>query len=243
MKATKNVTLTKELVEVRIGTIFSTTKGYIATLLLYQDARASMTVLDNLYPGWQRHHQNIGGMTFCTISVYDSEKQIWITREDVGTAGEFEKEKSAVSDSFKRAATNFIPAFRALYNAPKIKIILNDDEITETKNGKFACNTEFIVSELAYDEEKKTFTALKIVDEYGEVRYDLTKPVKKVNTGVRLKPATATTTTTTKTPATYSGCTCTGCGKKISDKVASFSLSKFKRHLCMDCQKQARAVA
>lgn len=239
MKTTKNVTLTKDLVEARIGTIFSTSKGYMANLLLYQDARASMNVLDSLYPGWQRHHQNIGGLTFCTISVYDSEKQTWITREDVGTAGDFEKEKSAVSDSFKRAATNFIPAFRALYNAPKINIVLNDNEVVEKNNGRFTCYTKFIVSELAYDEAKQCFTALKIVDENGEVRYDIAKPVIKVNATVRSKPATATA----HTSGSFGGSVCAECGKKISDKVASYSLDKFKKCLCMDCQKQAKAVA
>lgn len=36
---------------------------------------------------------------------------------------------------------------------------------------------------------------------------------------------------------------CSGCGKEISDKVFSYSMARYKRPLCMDCQKkQGRAA-
>lgn len=36
---------------------------------------------------------------------------------------------------------------------------------------------------------------------------------------------------------------CSGCGKEISDKVFSYSLARYKRPLCMDCQKKHGKVA
>ena len=36
---------------------------------------------------------------------------------------------------------------------------------------------------------------------------------------------------------------CSGCGKEISDKVFSYSMARYKRPLCMDCQKKQGRVA
>lgn len=238
-ETTKNIPLTKDMVEVRIGTLTSTPHGYRGNLLIYQDARASMNVLDTLYPGWQRLHQEIGGQIFCTLSVFDNERKTWISRTDVGTAGDFEKEKSAVTDSFKRAATNFIPAFRALYKAPAIYIPLSDKEVSEGSNGKLRCYTKFTIADIAYDEQTQTFTALKIVDGNGEVRYDLNK-----TTDTSTHEGATTVKPRVTSTATYNnGCTCAECGAKISDKVAIFSLSKYKKHLCMNCQKHTQMAA
>ena len=36
---------------------------------------------------------------------------------------------------------------------------------------------------------------------------------------------------------------CSGCGKEISDKVFSYSMARYKRPLCMDCQKKHSKTA
>ena len=36
---------------------------------------------------------------------------------------------------------------------------------------------------------------------------------------------------------------CSGCGKEISDKVFSYSIARYKRPLCMDCQKKHSKTA
>ena len=36
---------------------------------------------------------------------------------------------------------------------------------------------------------------------------------------------------------------CSGCGREISDKVFSYSMARYKRPLCMDCQKKQGRVA
>ena len=35
---------------------------------------------------------------------------------------------------------------------------------------------------------------------------------------------------------------CSECGKAISPKVSAYSISKFKKQLCMDCQRQSKAA-
>ena len=86
-------------IECRVGGVFDTG----ITLLLYKNARVDQAVLDEVFGvyGWQRSHMMIGNSMYCTVSIWDKEKQTWISKQDVGTTGEFEKEKSAASDSLR----------------------------------------------------------------------------------------------------------------------------------------------
>ena len=70
---------------------------------------------------WQRKHEVIGGNLYCTVSIWDEEKQQWISKMDVGTASYTEKEKGEASDSFKRACFSH-GIGRELYTAPFIWI-------------------------------------------------------------------------------------------------------------------------
>jgi len=234
----KDVPLTKEMVGVRINTIQNTQSGYYANLLLHQEPRASMKVMDELYPGWQRTHQEIGGQMFCTISVFDKELGTWISRQDVGSAGEFEKDKSKATDSFKRAVVNFVPALRALYYAPQIRIKLNDNEVSQGNTGNYRCYTKFVATELAFDFEKQEFTSLVITDDKGNVRFD----IKSQNNVTLPAPKATASIKTANSTATNNGLTCIECGKKVTPKVAEFSQRKFNKCLCMDCQKVAQAA-
>lgn len=91
-------------IECRVGSIGE--KGI--SLLLYKNARVDQAILDEAFGiyGWQRSHMMIGNSLYCTVSIWDPEKKTWISKQDVGTTGDFEKEKSAASDSFKRACVN-----------------------------------------------------------------------------------------------------------------------------------------
>ena len=74
--------LRSDEIECRIGTINE--KGL--SLLLYKDARADMKILDETFGvfGWKRTHQSIDGNLYCTVEIWDSEKQSWIAKQDVG---------------------------------------------------------------------------------------------------------------------------------------------------------------
>lgn len=151
--------LTANDVECRIKKI--TNEG--AVLLLYKTARVDMRILDEVYGSmnWQRHHEVINNNLFCTISVWDSEKSQWVSKQDVGTESNAEAEKGQASDAFKRAGFAW-GIGRELYDAPFIWI-----------SGKVSEYDRFHVTDIQYDREKQEFTRLTICDDKGKERYRL----------------------------------------------------------------------
>ena len=152
-----------EEIEVRIGTINQ--KGL--TLLLYQDARVGMTILDETVGAmnWQRKHELINGNLFCSVGInvnYDEpEKEpLFVWKQDVGVESFTEKEKGQASDSFKRAVVNW-GICRCLYSAPFIWISADKVEINQGGNGKFQCYDKFAVEQILYD-DAKNIVALSI---------------------------------------------------------------------------------
>tara|TARA_R110001599_G_scaffold208820_1_gene406064 strand:- start:133 stop:714 length:582 start_codon:yes stop_codon:yes gene_type:complete len=95
-----------------------------AIILVYKDARADMQVLDSAVGplNWKREHSQ--GNHNCTVSIWCDEKKQWVSKEDVGTESNTEKEKGLASDSFKRACFNW-GIGRELYDYPFIKVDLN----------------------------------------------------------------------------------------------------------------------
>lgn len=134
--------------DVRIGSV---NKGG-AALLLYKDARADMNILDETVGplNWQRKHEVIDGKLFCTISVFDPDKNEWVSKQDVGTESYTEKEKGQSSDSFKRACVN-LGIGRALYTAPNIFFFTNQLDKYTIENGKAKCYDTFSVADIQYD--------------------------------------------------------------------------------------------
>lgn len=133
------------------------------TLLLYKDARVDQNILDETVgpENWQRSHELIGDNLYCTVSIYDADKKMWVSKQDVGTESNTEAEKGQASDSFKRACFNW-GIGRELYTAPRIKIdvVKGIDKYTKFK-----------VQEIDYDEDgninKLRITANnKVVYEY-----------------------------------------------------------------------------
>lgn len=164
--------LTANDVECRIKKI--TNEG--AVLLLYKTARVDMRILDEVYGSmsWKRHHEVINGNLFCTISVWDSDKAQWISKQDVGTESNDEAEKGQASDAFKRAGFAW-GIGRELYDAPFIWI-----------SGKVSKYDRFHVTDIQYDREKQAFTRLTICDDKGKERYRLgTKPDRPQSTDNR----------------------------------------------------------
>lgn len=134
-------------IDCRIGTISE--KGL--SLLLYKDARCDMNVLDETVGplNWKREHTRDNQN--CVVSIWDSEKKEWISKEDTGTASNTEAEKGLASDSFKRACVNW-GIGRELYTAPFIWVKAEDCNIVPGFNGKKKCNDKFIVVKLNYKE-------------------------------------------------------------------------------------------
>lgn len=159
--------LRAEEIECRVGTISA--KGL--SLLLFKDARVDQKLLDETFTpmGWRRSRQEIGGNLYCTVSVWDKEKEQWIDKQDVGTMGNSEKEKSQASDSFKRACFNW-GIGRELYTAPFIWIPA--DRVRITANGeRFSTSERFQVASISYSGERE-ISALSSEDSKGKKVYD-----------------------------------------------------------------------
>ena len=170
--------LRAEEIECRIATINE--KGL--SLLLFKDARADQRLLDEVFTpfGWKRTHQMIDGNLYCTVEIWDREKQQWIGKQDVGTASYSEKEKGQASDSFKRACFNW-GIGRELYTAPFIWIPAEKTAI-QRKGDKYTSYNRFSVSSISYNQQRE-ITALSIVNERGELVYE--KKVPSANTNLK----------------------------------------------------------
>jgi len=164
-------TLKANEIDCRINTINE--KGL--TLLLYKDARVDMNILDEVVGpmNWQREHKELKGNIYCGVSLWDEEKQQWITKWDCGKESFSESEKGEASDSFKRACVNATGVGRELYTSPFIWISKENYTPAE-KNGKLTTYDTFRVKQIRYNEEREIDGLVivnaknnKVVFEYG----------------------------------------------------------------------------
>lgn len=167
-------TLRADEIDCRIQSVSKNKNGVGAVVLLYKDARVDMNMLDEVVgpTRWKRTHELIGNNLYCTVSIMHDTNE-WISKQDVGTESNTEKEKGQASDSFKRACFNW-GIGRELYSAPFIYINLNNGEYSEF-NGKYKSYAKFNVSDIGYD-DKKNINRLTIVDNKGNVRYTFGTP-------------------------------------------------------------------
>ena len=166
-------------IDCRIQSIGQNKTGAVGTtILLYKDARVDMNILDETVGAmnWQREHSVVNGNLYCTISIWDEVKEQWISKSDVGTESNTEKEKGQASDSFKRAGFNW-GIGRELYSAPFVYIQLDKSEYIE-RNGKLTSNAKFKVKDIAYD-ESRNIVGLVVVDSKGKVRYTFGENTQK----------------------------------------------------------------
>lgn len=139
------------------------------SLLLYVTSRDGQKRLDEKFGelGWQDRYEVIDGDLYCIISVWDSEKKMWISKEDVGTASYTAKEKGRASDAFKRACVKH-GIGRELYTAPYIWIPSNYCNIKTDSNGKTSTRDKFFVNRIAYTSDRK-IDELEIVNQNMDV--------------------------------------------------------------------------
>lgn len=151
-------TLRADEIDARVGTAKDGGKG--VSLLLYKDARCDQNILDETVGpyNWQRSHSRDNAN--CIVSIWDKEKQQWISKEDTGTESKTEAEKGLASDSFKRACFNW-GIGRELYSAPFIWIPGDPQKLKYEK---------FRVLEIGYDENRE-INKLAITDKSGVVVY------------------------------------------------------------------------
>lgn len=156
MKEIKFPLLTKDDIELRIGQMSK--DGTKASLLLYQDARCGMKYLDQVVGvNWQKRYYEVRGLVICSLGIYDDDTKQWLWKDDTGSSGTIEEEKSIVSDSFKRCCVCWGLA-RELYTAPQIWVNVS------SKYDKF------YVKEIGYNENRE-INRLVITDNKGNEVY------------------------------------------------------------------------
>lgn len=160
--------LNADEIECRIASISE--KGL--SLLLFKDARVDQKILDETFTpfGWRRSHQTIDGNLYCTVEIWDKEKEQWIGKQDVGTMSYSQKEKGQASDSFKRACFNW-GIGRELYTAPFIWIPAGKANI-QKQGDKFVSSEYFSVQEISYNEQRE-IVSLVIVNSRGVVMFSV----------------------------------------------------------------------
>jgi hypothetical protein len=147
-------------VKVRVNTI----NDKKCTLLLYKDARCDMNILDETVgpDRWNRKHYECKGNLFCSVGIKSGDGE-WTYKDDCGTEGYTEKEKSEASDSFKRACTCW-GIGRELYTAPVMQIKSETAGVYENDKGKYSTNAKFNVVD--YEVTKGVITKLSVHIEY-----------------------------------------------------------------------------
>lgn len=173
-------------IECRVAQISldNTKKPKGLSLLLYKDARCDMNILDETLGvlGWQRDHKELKGNIYCGVSVYDKEKQMWITKWDCGKESFTESEKGESSDSFKRACFN-LGIGRSLYTAPFIWVKAEDTDIYQAPNGKLSCKDNFRVKDIGYKDGVITYLTIEgdkgVIFTYGKKESTKKQTTKK----------------------------------------------------------------
>lgn len=148
-------TLKANEIEVRTAIV----KDGKATQLLYIDSRAATDLLDETYgmENWTIEYKDVAGQIYGRLSVYDTETNRWVFREDTGSPANIEKEKSLASDIVKRCIVRL--GVTELYSTPKI--VIPDDGYG---------NTGYKVSEIEYNEDREIIH-LVIVNRFNKEVY------------------------------------------------------------------------
>ena len=177
--------------EIQVRPTDTRTKGK-ALLLLYQDARCAMNILDETVGqfGWQKRYENINGNIYCGIGIHDSETNEWVWKWDCGsfTAKEDDMQSKAdASDATKRAAVCW-GIGRELYATPKLQIKCPDSYYYNDR-----MNMSFTVKTIEWDEQDN-LVDLVVVDKFNHVVYDYKHGGTNLfnaqdNTGMRVPPA------------------------------------------------------
>lgn len=161
--------------------ILSINKGGYATILAYKDARVDIRRLNKCvgFLNWKRKHTRDNKN--CVVSIYDSEKNEWVSKEDTGTESYTDKEKGLASDSFKRSCFNWGIGLE-LYDYPVISVPLKKSESGD-RSGEWFIDTNDKNKPkqgwglnlrswkwLSYF-ENKTLVYLQAIDESGSTRF------------------------------------------------------------------------
>lgn len=231
-------TLRPDEIECRVKQI---TNDYLV-ILLYKNSRVDMDLLDETVGpmNWRRSHCRENAN--CIVSIYDADKQEWVSKEDTGTESNTEAEKGLASDSFKRACVNW-GIGRELYSAPRIFINSSDCRIGQGRNGKSVCKDSFSVASVHYNDSRKIDKLEITNNRTGNIVFRFPVQSKESDRPKQSTPPTPP-------PKIVK---CHDCGKQIEDtvwangsktsaqKLVNSTIQKYGVPLCADCYTLRRA--
>lgn len=149
-------------------------------LLLYQDARCAMNILDETVGqfGWQKQYENINGNIYCGIGIKNEDEWVWKWDNGSFTAKEDDMQSKAdASDATKRAAVCW-GIGRELYALPKLKI-----QCPESYYFNERMNMAFSVKSIEWNGD--TLVDLVVVDKWDNTVYDYKKGGENLFNGQR----------------------------------------------------------
>ena len=115
-------------VECRINQVMEIEKNQekqvLVVCLLYKDARCDQKILDETVGvmGWQRKHEEHNGNLFCSVGIYDSEKQQWIWKRMLVRKATWMRKKAMLATASNGLALigelvgNYIPLCESFLN-------------------------------------------------------------------------------------------------------------------------------
>ena len=108
--------------------------NFWAMALCYVQARAIQKRLDDVFGwnGWQDEYRVEGNDIICRLSVFDTENNRWIAKENGASQTDIEAFKGGISGAFKRVASSGYGIGRYLY-----ELETNFVETSEVKDVKF----------------------------------------------------------------------------------------------------------
>ncbi|HCA28876.1 MAG TPA: hypothetical protein DEP23_04550 [Ruminococcaceae bacterium] len=166
-------------IEVKVKKV--TRKG--AIVLLYKTARVDMNTLDRTVGpmNWKCSYRDVKGNLYCEISIFDTDKKEWISKEDCGIEsrddGDGNQRKGEASDAFKRAGFKW-GIGRELYTAPFTFIHCATRKRQDGRS--YEMENPFVrygVKSIGYDASGH-INELTITDDSGNEVYSLNAPLK-----------------------------------------------------------------
>lgn len=158
MKDLRFRTLNADEIEVRV----QSAKNGITRLLTYIDSRSAILLLNETVGAynWQTDFKEVNGLVICSLSLWDEDKQAWVSKADTGSESTIEAQKGLISDAYKRCLSRW--GVTCLYSAPVIELP------GENKWEKYR------VTNIDYDGEyaDSHITKLTIVDSKGSKVFD-----------------------------------------------------------------------
>ena len=143
--------LKAEEIEIRVSQCNE--KG--VSLLAYKTARTDAEILDETVgaENWTCRFYEINGMLFCSLGVRYEKGGEFVYKDDCGSEGSIEKEKSLASDCFKRAGFKH-GIGRELYSMPFCWVPADKCNIKQGRNGKPTCFDRFHVQKIIIEDGK-----------------------------------------------------------------------------------------